>query len=89
MENVIWGLVRDEADAIEKYYKFLKSDFAKTEEAEPFVQIIENIIRDERDHLEALKFLLDKTTKDKPVTDITELANRVLFEFREKNRLIK
>jgi len=84
MEHFIWELIQDESEAISKYYKFLESDSSKTTEASPFVKVIEKIISDERDHLEALKFLYDSLTKAKPATDMKEYAAGQLMAYRDR-----
>ena len=85
----LWKLIEDEADAISKYAAFLDSDFARSVEAEPIAATIRAIISDERDHLNALKYLHDAMTKEKAVTDMSDFARAALTEYRDRNKLIK
>jgi rubrerythrin len=89
MEDILWSLIQDEAEAITRYYRFLESDFAKTAEAEPFVSVVLRIVSEERDHLDALKYLYDTTAKTKAATDVTEAAKQAMADYREQNKLIK
>ena len=89
MESKIWELIQDESAAIQQYYSLLESDFAQTVEAEPFIEVIKQIISDERDHLAALQYLYQAITKNKPQTDTTEAAHAIFADFRERNKLIK
>ena len=89
MQSKIWELIQDESEAIAQYYAFLEKDFAQTAEAEPFIEIIRQIISEERDHLAALEYLYAATTKNKPETEIANAAHDILANFRERNKLVK
>lgn len=89
MQSKIWRLIQDEGEAIAQYYAFLEEDFAQAAEAEPFVEVIRQIISEERDHLAALQYLYQAITKNKPQTDTTEAAHAIFADFRERNKLIK
>ena len=87
--ELLWKLIEDEAEAISTYYDFLGSDFAQTAEAAPIVETVRAIIADECDHLNALKFLCESVTREKPAGDMTETAHVALSEYRERIKLIK
>lgn len=86
----LWGLIQDEAQAVSGYIKFLDSDFAKSAEGIPFASLIRDmIIPDERDHLEALKFLYESFTKTKAAVDALELAKKLLAGWKDAKRIVK
>jgi|GEM_PF-5996853 len=87
--EILWKLIEDETEAISAYYLFLESPFAQTVEAAPIVETVRAIIADERDHLNALKYLCDALTREKPATDMTEAAHAALSDYRERGKLIK
>jgi rubrerythrin len=85
----LWKLIQDEADAVAKYYAFLESDYAKQEKTVPVAQVIDKIIRDEIDHLNALKYLFDKMSRLKASTDMSDFAAQAIEKYREARMLIK
>jgi rubrerythrin len=84
MEEQLWSLIMDEAEAIKGYYDVLSK--AADADMEPIRETINLIIADERDHLEALKFLYSTITKNKIVTDALDYAKEAQKEYKNRNR---
>jgi rubrerythrin len=82
----LWRLIQDEAEAIAGYYEFLESDFVKEGPGEAARGVIQMVISDERDHLEALKYVYTALTDNKKVTDALDLAKTEMFEFKNRKK---
>ncbi len=90
MKGKIWALIQDEAQAISGYLDALE-ELRESEKPEAmyFRMLIESLIADERDHLEALKYLYDHFGRSKPATDSTEKAKEYYTEYQDTKKIIK
>lgn len=85
----LWALIQDEAEAIKGYLDWLEGDFAQSNEAQPFVMLVRQIIADERDHMDALTFLYNSKCKEKPATESVETAKKALAEWKDAQRVVR
>ncbi len=68
----LWGLIQDEASAVKGYYKALD----KYKDIPEVVEVLTDIIADERDHLNALNYVYEELVNVKPATDAITLAKK-------------
>ncbi len=77
MFDKIWDLIRDEAEAIEGYFKVLDEAKERPEYA-ALVPVLETIIADEQDHADALNFVYLNMGGIKPATDAMAVAKKAI-----------
>lgn len=82
----LWALIQNTAESIKGYYKFLGCDYAQSDEGVPVSQVVEGIIKDNLDHLDALKYLHLQISKVKPTKETVEIAMKKMSDYRENKR---
>lgn len=85
----LWGLIKDEAETIEMYFKFLESDFAKSDDGKLVADLVEKIIAVKLDHEAALKAAYRKFGKIKPAMGTQQEFGALAAKYDEARRIIK
>ncbi len=75
MFDKIWDLIRDEAEAVEGYFKVLE-EAKEHPECAALIPLLETIIADEEDHIDALNYYYRSTGGIKPATDAMAVAKK-------------
>ncbi len=81
MYDKIWDLIRDEAEAIEGYFKVLEECREKPECA-ALAAVISDIIADEQDHADALNYVYLQMGGIRAATDTITVAKREVSKIR-------
>ncbi len=75
MYDKIWDLIRDEAEAVQGYFKVLE-ECKEHSECKALEAVIEDIIADEQDHIDALNYVYLQLGGIKPAMDTIAVAKK-------------
>ncbi len=81
MFSQLWDLIRDEAEAVEGYFKVLH-EAKEDPETQVLVPILEDIIADEQDHIDALTYAYNSMGGVKSKADVLSLAKKEFSRLR-------
>jgi rubrerythrin len=82
----LWALIQDEAEAVSGYLKFIQNHIDDPV-CTAAIQVIEDIVQDEVDHLNALKKVWNDHAGPDKTKDSVELANTVIRQLRDKRKV--
>lgn len=90
----IWSLIQDEADAVRGYLDAINTIKDEFVSIDPdaygmAVDLINLIVSDERDHLQALTYLYSVLSKEKPAVDAQEYIKSLYNVYKDRNKIFK